>query len=216
MRLINWFIDREACNQRLTCKENCTVAGIRMTEQRWLAEANAESMLRYARRWASERKLRLLAVALSHEYYRREPQFDTPESRRAIEVAEALAESDGPVTDAIWRAHRKYFVLHPSGYGAASRLIGISDIPQSFRGDLLRCLFGNPFRPTHIEPDWLTSTVLALANAVYEERAFHRLPALAKVIKEAGCADQALLAHCTSMAPHARGCWVIDALLGMT
>src|SRR5437762_722095 len=53
-----------------------------------------------------------------------------------------------------------------------------------------------------------------LAQAVYEERAFERLPVLADALEEAGCTDAAILDHCRSPGPHARGCWVVDLLLG--
>ena len=41
---------------------------------------------------------------------------------------------------------------------------------------LLRDIFGNPFRSVTLNPSWLTSTVLALANGIYSEKAFDRMP----------------------------------------
>jgi hypothetical protein len=38
------------------------------------------------------------------------------------------------------------------------------------------------------------------------------MPVLADALEEAGCADEALLAHCRADGPHARGCWALDAL----
>jgi hypothetical protein len=43
---------------------------------------------------------------------------------------------------------------------------------------LLRDIFGNPFRPVKFDPRWLTSTVVDLAQAIYDERAFDRMPIL--------------------------------------
>ena len=54
----------------------------------------------------------------------------------------------------------------------------------------------------------------ALARRVYDERAFHDLPILADALEDAGCADAALLEHCRGPAPHVRGCWVVDLILG--
>jgi hypothetical protein len=79
---------------------------------------------------------------------------------------------------------------------------------------LLRDIFGNPFRPVSIEPRWLTSDVVALARGIYDDRAFGRLPILADALTDAGCEDADLLAHCRSDGSHARGCWVVDLLLG--
>jgi hypothetical protein len=83
------------------------------------------------------------------------------------------------------------------------------------QADLLREVFGNPFRPVALDPAWLTSDVRALAHAIYAERAFDRMPILADAFQEAGCENEDVLAHCRSAtAPHVRGCWVIDLLLG--
>jgi hypothetical protein len=49
---------------------------------------------------------------------------------------------------------------------------------------------------------------------MYEERAFDRLPILADALEEAGCAEADLLAHLRGPAPHVRGCWALDLLLG--
>jgi hypothetical protein len=84
------------------------------------------------------------------------------------------------------------------------------------QADLVRCLFGNPSRPSAFDPAWRTTGVLGLAQAVYDARRFADLPGLAARLEDAGCADAALLGHCRSPGPHARGCWVLDAVLGKT
>ena len=53
-----------------------------------------------------------------------------------------------------------------------------------------------------------------LAEAVYREKAFDRLPILADALEEAGCDAAELLDHCRVPSAHARGCWVIDLILG--
>jgi hypothetical protein len=79
---------------------------------------------------------------------------------------------------------------------------------------LLRDIFGNPFRPVAVDPAWLTSDVLALAKGIYEDRAFDRMPILADALQEAGCDSDDILNHCRGPGPHARGCWVVDLILG--
>jgi hypothetical protein len=82
---------------------------------------------------------------------------------------------------------------------------------------LLRDLFGNPFRPFHVDPaclSWRDGTVLKMAQAIYDDRAFDRLPILADALEEAGCSDPILLAHLRGPGPHVRGCFAVDALLG--
>jgi hypothetical protein len=84
------------------------------------------------------------------------------------------------------------------------------------QADLLREIFGNPFRQApELDPAWLSwnnGTVRALAEAVYEDRDFDLLPVLADALEEAGCADADVLAHCRRGGKHVRGCWVLDLL----
>jgi hypothetical protein len=79
--------------------------------------------------------------------------------------------------------------------------------------DLLREIYGNPFRPTTLNPSWITSTVLALAQGIYKENAFDRMPILADALMDADCDNDDILNHCRQPGEHVRGCWVIDLLL---
>ena len=83
--------------------------------------------------------------------------------------------------------------------------------------ELIRDIVGNPFRPVRLKPEWLAwndETAPKIAQAIYEERAFDRLPILADALEDAGCDNADLLAHCREPGEHVRGCWVIDLLLG--
>jgi hypothetical protein len=53
-----------------------------------------------------------------------------------------------------------------------------------------------------------------LAGAIYESRRFEDMPILADALEDAGCADLEILGHCRGTGPHARGCWVLDLILG--
>jgi hypothetical protein len=53
-----------------------------------------------------------------------------------------------------------------------------------------------------------------LAQAIYDEGAFDRLPVLADALEETGCTNADILGHCRGPGPHVRGCWVVDLLLG--
>jgi hypothetical protein len=79
---------------------------------------------------------------------------------------------------------------------------------------LLHDIFGNPFRPVTADPTWLTSTAVALARTIYEERAFDRLPILADALEDAGCDNAELLAHCRGEGLHVHGCWAVDLVIG--
>jgi hypothetical protein len=90
----------------------------------------------------------------------------------------------------------------------------IMAVVQEENAHLARCIFGNPFRPATLDPAWRTPTVVALAKGIYEERAFDRLPILADALQDAGCDSEDVLNHCRDAGPHARGCWVVDLVLG--
>jgi hypothetical protein len=63
---------------------------------------------------------------------------------------------------------------------------------ESTQISLLRDVVGNPFRPVTLNPAWLLwndCTIPKLAQGIYEERAFDRLPILADALEEGGCND---------------------------
>ena len=81
--------------------------------------------------------------------------------------------------------------------------------------DLLRELFGNPFRPISFPSSWRTDTARALAKQMYESRDFGAMPILADALQDAGCDNEDILARCRDAKQlHVRGCWVVDLVLG--
>jgi hypothetical protein len=65
----------------------------------------------------------------------------------------------------------------------------------------------------HVDKNWLTPTVLALAQVIYQERWFDVLPILADALEESGCTDEGILMHLRRPGPHVHGCWVVNLLL---
>jgi hypothetical protein len=81
--------------------------------------------------------------------------------------------------------------------------------------DYLTCIFGNPFRPVVFDAAWRTDTAVLLARQMYESREFSAMPILADALQDAGCDNTDVLSHCRDAnAPHVRGCWVVDLVLG--
>jgi hypothetical protein len=81
---------------------------------------------------------------------------------------------------------------------------------------LIDCVFGNPFRAA-AEPTWFTwndGAIRKIAQSIYNDRAFDRLPLLADALEDAGCTDADILSHCREPGEHVRGCWVVDLLTG--
>jgi hypothetical protein len=82
-----------------------------------------------------------------------------------------------------------------------------------FRG-FVRDIFGSPFQRVSFDAASSTETSRGLAKSIYESRNFDALPILADALEEAGCIDPHILMHCRRPGVHARGCWVLDLLLG--
>jgi hypothetical protein len=80
--------------------------------------------------------------------------------------------------------------------------------------ELLRDLVPNPFASPNWNPEWFTSTVRGLATHIHATREFGVMPILADALQDTGCDDERILDHCRIDRPHARGCWVLDAILG--
>jgi hypothetical protein len=80
---------------------------------------------------------------------------------------------------------------------------------------LVRELFGDPFARAKMDPAWRTDTALAVARRAYDSRDFAALPILADALQDAGCEHEPLLNHLRdTSAPHYRGCWALDWVLG--
>lgn len=82
------------------------------------------------------------------------------------------------------------------------------------QAELVRDIFGNPFRLAEVADSWFTATVRKLAETIYEHRSFERLSELADQLSQEGCSSEDILAHCrNSEADHVRGCWIVDLIL---
>jgi hypothetical protein len=182
---------------------------------------------------ASDRKLRLLAVAFCRCAW---PLLTDERSQAAVEVAERYADGnasederveaclaansadvadvDSPAAQAAVHAAMMSHHLHISCEAACEALLGPDgDELNEELADIVRDIFGPSHRPVMADPAWLTSTVVQLATAIYDERGFDRLPILADALEDYGCTDSVILDHLRGPGPHVRGCWALDLLL---
>jgi len=235
---------------RRASPNQCHQAEKIVTADEWIICTDPQEMLEFLLGKASERKLRLFAVACARRIL---PLLTDPRSRHALEAAELFV--DGQTTKRQLKAARQAAVTacrefqgtdenrYPkevacwsadgSAQKAAERASAdllwalasekIEDFGPAWNAGLLtilgdlRDIFGNPCRPVALDPAWRTwhdGTIVQLAQAIYEERAFDRLPILADALEEAGCTDAELLGHLRGIGPHSRGCWAVDAILG--
>ena len=218
-----------------------------ITAGEWLTTSWPTPMLDYLAGRASERKLRLFACACCRRIWH---LLRRPSGREAVEGTERYADGCVAISEweAVRGAAHETLLAHSwteddsahrAAVAAASAnaweaavhaAAGISlavmqDRASSAQEDaaqanLLRCVFGNPFRPVALDPNRRTATVLSLAQAAYDERQLpagtldpQRLSVLADALEETG-ADSALVAHLRGEGPHVRGCWAVDLALG--
>ena len=93
--------------------------------------------------------------------------------------------------------------------------VAIREAEKQAHATLIREVFTNPFRPVSFSAEWRTSDVLLLAEGIYAERAFDRMPILADALQDAGCDNEDILIHLRDAnAEHVRGCWALDLILG--
>jgi len=222
----------------------------------WLGCADPVRLLEYVRDGASERKLRLFAVACCRGLG---ALLGNEANRTAVDVSERLA--DGVATAAqltaarraarqvapeyatimsssrswerlaaaaachaaggnAWRACRKTSELVVeclvcrAGDHESCNVTEVRTVELARQSALVRDIFADPVRPVRFDARWRTADVIGLAEGIYQDRAFDRLPILADALMDAGCADEDLLGHCRNNGLHARGCWVVDLALG--
>jgi hypothetical protein len=130
--------------------------------------------------------------------------------RAAIEAVCRFEEASGDFFMAADMAYRVPY--HDGWYAAEWTIWNGSHLADGV--PIIRDVVGNPFRTVAFNPTWRTSEAVAIAQAIYDERAFYHLPVLADALEEAGCHDARILDHCPGLGPHVRGCWVVDAVLG--
>jgi hypothetical protein len=207
-----------------------------MTEPEWLECTDPTPMLEFLPDNASDRKLRLFACACCRRVW---SLIVSEPAKRVVEVVELHA--DGHATYQEVAATAEDAILNTFSYdtgtyranSAAEAVATVSNNTHSCeivarcaalavghggherlsQVTLIRCTFGNPFHPVIIDPRWLTSTVVDLASAIYNEKAFDRMPILGDALMDAGCDNEEIIAHCRSEGAHVRGCWVVDLLL---
>jgi hypothetical protein len=217
-----------------------------MTESEWLHCSNPGTML-VALKNPPRRKLVLFCCACCRRVWER---IVSGHSRRGVVSAEQWADRPlrhlprhvlayfpavftidlGPADEAAsWTTRGPHWLTVPTWHGIACLVAGAAaraggaDEPCQQAG-LLRCLFGNPFRPVRaLSPAVLAfngGMVVRLARAAYEQPLLPsgnldpaRLAILADALDEAGCSDEELLAHLRGPGTHPKGCWAVDAVL---
>ena len=207
-----------------------------MTEAEWLECNDPRPMVEFLGVEFSDRKLRLFAVTCCQRMWF---FLDDERLRKAVVMAERYA--DRLISEEQFNAARRTELLSSASsqraaispvflctrddpnaivetYAHSIRLLVHAKEQHAERAaqaDVLRDMFGPLlFRPVCLHPAWLTLSVKQLGVAIYEEKAFDRMPILGDAMEEAGCTNAEILAHCRGPGPHVRGCWVLDLLLG--
>jgi hypothetical protein len=205
-----------------------------MTEAEWLAASDPTPMVELIWGKGSNRKLRLFSIACFRSVW----NALTPGERETVRMAERVADGEvsygelrlttvkrrvlrsltGVTFDPLDSGQRNKWLVQATPAECISRQpIEDREVlgnPHHRYTHLLRDIFGKPFCPITPNPSWLTSTVVAIAEGIYADRAFDRLPILADALQDAGCDNADVLNHGRGGGVHVRGCWVVDLVLG--
>jgi hypothetical protein len=192
--------------QRESLRKAYQGGSMTMTEAQWLASTDPQEMLHFLEGKVSERQRRLFACA----WWRSIEPHDEDHEALAVAV-EQQQEYQDPDTDETIDAD---WLLCDCSANTQQRERG-AHLHRERGAAFLRDIVGNPFRPVACadgedsttypsHPDdcrcllrpWLTRDVLGLAEAIYEERAWERMPILADALEEAGADNEDLLRHC--------------------
>lgn len=189
------------------------------SEMDWLGSKTPLPMVRFLRRKevGTDRKYALFCVTCCRILYGQNQQYDLAEL------------TDGHENE--WAGGAR--MLAVTWCEAPADLTG--SLPPCHRADLLRCIFGNPFRSWMRENafvagapvrskkinivreawfSWRNGLIPHMAATIYQQRDWPSLPLLADALEEAGCTEESLLGHLRGPGPHARGCWALDCILG--
>ena len=142
------------------------------------------------------------AYWLNHE---KSEEFATSAELLACQAVGIAVNCDNPVA---------HFAAGYALDAATAKRCNIRESESAIQCELLRDVFGNPFRLLVLEATWRTPPVVNLAQSVYDDRTFDRIPELAESLEEAGGTDADLLEHLRGPGPHFRGCWALDVVLG--
>lgn len=169
----------------------------------------------------SERQVRLFTCACLRRF---QHIIEDERNQQAIEAMEQYA--DGMMRKRDMRKARKAanipWLTSFDAYEEAANtfqaaLLVLMPQQQLSLDDLLSDVSGNLGSAVPLRPSWLRRNdgiVPKIAQAIYADQSFADLPILADALEEAGCENAAILNHCRQHTDHARGCWVLDLLLG--
>jgi hypothetical protein len=132
--------------------------------------------------------------------------------QEAASVEGGVDAADYAADNAAWEAGAHAASLVDDDTDSPSFAAG-REAERAAQAQLIRCIFGNPFRPVTLDPAWRTPQVIALAQTAYNEHRFGDLPVMADALEEAGCSNTDVISHCRGFGPHVRGCWALDLVL---
>lgn len=72
---------------------------------------------------------------------------------------------------------------------------------------------GYPHRRIMFQKSWKTSECVGLAQSIWNDESFDRMPILADALEEAGCAESKILNHLRTWEHFTRGNWMLSRLL---
>jgi hypothetical protein len=210
-----------------------------MTEAEWLACVGSDDWRLFLHDKmaclhgrCSVRQLRLFALACCRHI---NPRFPDPRSAYALGIAERYvdgraseeeyeaayreskkvnAEFQAILDEVVFSKRCSKLVWWTSYVAYYAQTLGDEEAERHWQAQILCDIVGEHEPLPEFDCRWRTGATRALAEQMYESPDFVAMPILADLLQDAGCGDELILGHCRGPGPHARGCWVVDLVLG--
>ncbi len=201
-----------------------------MDEKQWSVCTDPQTMLAFLEGKVSDRKLRSFAVGCCRCIF---PWLQAKRSKKVVLASERYADKRAALRELQAAADAAagvtgnaagdaaFYSARGDAWSAAwsvSAALAESVLNPEVQAALLRCVTGNPFRrlppPDPAWLSWNSSTVVRMAEQIYEDRRWEDMPVLGDALEDAGCQDAEVLGHCRSGGEHTRGCFLVDWVLG--
>jgi hypothetical protein len=181
-----------------------------------------EAAEEFAERWISAEDLQAVADLVAQAMTHARRQQSSLETVFAYKAAFSAAWNHPPsgawssALTAAQRAGEQAASAEANAEHAYADVDALTVKAKARQCGLIRDIF-HAFQPVAKHRRWLVRNGAAykLAAAIYVNRRFSEMPLLADALEEVGCDNAEILGHCRNPEiRHAKGCFVLDAVLG--
>jgi len=181
---------------------------------------NHEHRMLWIRSNLNDRVARLFAVVVARSVHCYLPQ-DERRPQNACDVAERYADGNATMEELSTAYASSYVVAYASSYvvayaSSSSAAAYAAAYASSASVRLWQSRLLTLYMPSPWNPRWTTDTTRNLAEIIYCEKAYDRVPILCDALMDADCDDEEMLTWLRGLPNETwqRGTWILDVLTG--